>query len=108
MSFGLHMGWAIEGAIGSDKKIEASYLSPNVNISARLKAASEHYGVDLLFSGDLHKLLSPGFRDASREIDTITVKGSSQPVRIYTVHINAENLNEETDKFCDLSLREKR
>lgn len=34
MGFGLHVGWAIEGAIGSDFKIDASYLSPNVNISA--------------------------------------------------------------------------
>jgi hypothetical protein len=31
---GLHVGWAIEGAIGSFYKIDASYLSPNVNKSA--------------------------------------------------------------------------
>ena len=36
MGFGLHVGWAIEGAIGSKFKIDASYLSPNVNMSARL------------------------------------------------------------------------
>jgi hypothetical protein len=51
MGFGLHIGnlkknkiyigWAIEGAIGSEYKIDASYLSPNVNISARLEAASK-------------------------------------------------------------------
>lgn len=40
MGFGLHFGWAIEGAIGSNFKIDASYLSPNVNLSARLEAAS--------------------------------------------------------------------
>lgn len=40
MGFGLHFGWAIEGAIGSDFKIDASYLSPNVNIAARLETAS--------------------------------------------------------------------
>lgn len=34
MGFGLHQGWAIEGAIGSDFKIDASYLSPNVNMAA--------------------------------------------------------------------------
>ena len=28
---GLHVGWAIEGAIGSNRKIDASYLSPHVN-----------------------------------------------------------------------------
>jgi len=33
MSFGLHLGWAIEGAIGSYFKIDVSYLSPNVNLT---------------------------------------------------------------------------
>ena len=33
MGYGLHIGWAIEGAIGSEYKIDASYLSPNVNIA---------------------------------------------------------------------------
>ena len=32
IGFGLHIGWGIEGAIGSDYKIDASYLSPNVNL----------------------------------------------------------------------------
>ena len=41
MGFGLHVGWAIEGAIGSYFKIDASYLSPNVNMSSRLEAATK-------------------------------------------------------------------
>ena len=41
MGFGLHFGWAVEGAIGSEFKIDASYLSPNVNIAARLEAATK-------------------------------------------------------------------
>lgn len=40
MGFGLHVGWAIEGAIGSFYKIDASYLSPIVNMSSRLEAAT--------------------------------------------------------------------
>ncbi len=41
MGFGLHLGWAIEGAIGSHFKIDASYLSPNVNMASRLNAATK-------------------------------------------------------------------
>ena len=41
MGFGLHYGYAIEGAIGSFYKIDASYLSPNVNMSSRLEAATK-------------------------------------------------------------------
>jgi class 3 adenylate cyclase len=31
MGVGLNYGWGIEGAIGSEHKVDASYLSPNVN-----------------------------------------------------------------------------
>lgn len=61
MGFGLHQGWAIEGAIGSYFKIDASYLSPNVNIAARLEAATAIFGCDLLISGDLYALMSIEF-----------------------------------------------
>ena len=54
MGFGLHVGWAIEGAIGSEFKIDASYLSPNVNMAARLEAATKQFGVSLLISGHLY------------------------------------------------------
>lgn len=59
MGFGLHQGWAIEGAIGSQFKVDASYLSPNVNMAARLEAASKQFGTAILISGDLRALLSP-------------------------------------------------
>ena len=51
MGFGLHQGWAIEGAIGSEYKIDASYLSPNVNLASRLEAATKQFGVPILASG---------------------------------------------------------
>lgn len=61
MGFGLHVGWAIEGAIGSEYKIDASYLSPNVNMASRLEAATKQFGCSLLMSDDFAMLLSPGW-----------------------------------------------
>ena len=58
MGFGLHQGWAIEGAIGSYFKIDASYLSPNVNMSSRIEMATKQYGVSILVSGELVPILS--------------------------------------------------
>ena len=46
-----HAGWAIEGAIGSEFKIDASYLSPHVNMAARLEAATKQFGTSMLMSG---------------------------------------------------------
>merc|ERR1711916_211755 len=50
MGFGLHAGWAIEGAVGSLQKVDATYLSPHVNMAARLETSSRQYGVPLLMS----------------------------------------------------------
>lgn len=80
MGFGLHIGWGIEGAIGSKFKIDASYLSPNVNMSARLEAASRQFGVNLLVSGVLEQYLTPNVKRKLRQIDRVTVKGSIQPM----------------------------
>jgi class 3 adenylate cyclase len=59
MGFGLHVGWAIEGAIGSEYKIDASYLLPNVNMASRLEAATKQFGTTILLSDDFVALLSP-------------------------------------------------
>merc|ERR1719210_2320005 len=43
LSFGLHAGWAIEGAVGSEFKIDASYLSPNVSIATSIERLTQMY-----------------------------------------------------------------
>lgn len=53
--YGLHVGWAVEGAIGSYFKIDASYLSPHVNMSARLEGGTKLYGIPYLISGPLYE-----------------------------------------------------
>ena len=63
LGFGLHVGWAIEGAIGSDFKIDASYLSPNVKISDTLEASTKMYGVPLIISGQLYNIMTSESQD---------------------------------------------
>ena len=99
MGFGLHQGWAIEGAIGSFHKIDASYLSPNVNMASRLEAATKQYGVALLISGSLHDIFSEPIKKICREVDTALVKGSLVPMRLFTVDINFEGLAEKKDRL---------
>lgn len=93
MGFGLHVGWAIEGAIGSSFKIDASYLSPNVNLSSRLQAATKQFNVSILFSGQLFDMFTNlKLIDCCRHIDTVKVKGSLQPMRLYTIDLFLFNL----------------
>ena len=47
---------------GSEYKIDASYLSPNVNLASRLEAATKQYSVPMLLSRDFVDCLSPGVR----------------------------------------------
>jgi len=92
MGFGLHLGWAIEGAIGSIYKIDASYLSPNVNIASRLEAATKQYGIPILISDAVWDMCSNEMRRRMRELDRVTVKGSKKPLGLFTVDLNLENL----------------
>jgi class 3 adenylate cyclase len=95
MGFGLNVGWAIEGAIGSEFKIDASYLSPNVNLASRLEAATRQYGVPLLISGQLHSLLSNEAKKHMRRVDRVEVKGSKFPMDMYTCDCDVSKLTED-------------
>jgi len=88
MGFGLHVGWAIEGAIGSEFKVDASYLSPHVNTASRLEAATKVYGVPLLVSGKLAELFSKETKSRLRQVDRVTIKGSKDPLSLYTCDVN--------------------
>jgi class 3 adenylate cyclase len=90
MGFGLHVGWAIEGAIGSEHKVDASYLSPHVNIAARLEAATKQFGVPLLLSSHFARLLSADVRAACRVVDCVTLKGCQDPLDLYTFDADAD------------------
>eukprot|EP00930_Biecheleria_cincta_P044930 TRINITY_DN30959_c0_g1_i1.p1 TRINITY_DN30959_c0_g1~~TRINITY_DN30959_c0_g1_i1.p1 ORF type:complete len:1024 (-),score=190.02 TRINITY_DN30959_c0_g1_i1:220-3291(-) len=96
MGFGLHCGWAIEGTIGSEFKIDASYLSPIVNVTARLETATTQYKVWVLISHCMVNLCSHDVALNCRLIDHVTVKGSRQPVRLYTIDLDVDMLDVET------------
>ena len=68
---GLHVGWAIEGAIGSNRKIDASYLSPHVNNTEYLESSTKQYGVPLLMSEPFYELLSTSANKYCRKVDRI-------------------------------------
>jgi hypothetical protein len=84
MRFGLHAGWAIEGAVGSRHKVDATYLSPHVNLAARMETAATQYGVPVLMTDSFYQILSTDPRKRCRKLDVITVKGSATPRSIYT------------------------
>ena len=108
MGFGLHIGYGIEGAVGSTYKIDASYLSPNVNIAARLETATRQFGLNLLISGPLYKLFSDEMKKICRYIDCVYVKGSEQPLDLYTVDVNLNLKPQEKKNILIMNNKEKK
>jgi len=96
LGFGLHLGWAIEGAIGSEFKIDASYLSPHVNISSGLEGLTTEYGVLILMSEPLVRCCNVPFSRQFRPVDHIKLPGSKLPMRIFTVDLCPEALPVDT------------
>lgn len=105
LNFGMDAGMAVEGAVGSSYKIDATYLSPHVNMASRMMSATKQYGVHILLSQSVHKLLSEQAQDKLRHVDTVTVKGSSVQQRIYTYDTKVRNdffLYSKTESQADL------
>lgn len=103
MGFGLHTGWAIEGSIGSKVKIDASYLSPHVNLASRLEAATKQYRVPLLMSEQFVSGLTGSVQSTCRRVDSVTFKGSNEPMKIF--HQDVEPYGAEARKphnYADL------
>ena len=85
--FGVHVGWCIEGAIGSAYKIDCTYISPHVEMSDRLEAGSKIFATPLNLSHWFVALLSPAARQLLRKIDRIVVRGCNLPMEVYTLDI---------------------
>jgi hypothetical protein len=93
MVYGLDAGWAVEGAVGSEYKIDATYLSPHVNNASRMMMASKQYGVQIMLSQAVQELMSDVAKQKLRHLDTVTVKGSSIRQRIYTYDARAQGVD---------------
>eukprot|EP00388_Colpodella_angusta_P039671 GDKK01048022.1.p1 GENE.GDKK01048022.1~~GDKK01048022.1.p1 ORF type:complete len:384 (+),score=60.53 GDKK01048022.1:829-1980(+) len=87
MAFGLHVGWSIEGAIGSEYKIDASYLSLHVNTASRLQSACRKYNCRILLSESLYDCLSTTGRNLCRHIDDVKLKGMETKISIFCVDV---------------------
>lgn len=107
LGFGLHLGWSIEGAIGSVYKIDASYLSQHVNGASKLEEKTKEYGCHIIISDDIAKHMSENARNNLRIIDVINLIDEEE-TKIYTIDldINALSIEEEDyNEYQDFDLK---
>lgn len=95
LAFGLHAGWAIEGAVGSEFKIDASYLSPNVSIAASVEDATKVYGVPIIVSQSVVEQCNTAMANKCRLIDRVVIRGSTTPMKLYSLDLDFECLSVE-------------
>jgi len=97
LTFGLHMGWAIEGAVGSEVKIDAMYLSPHTRITFRIESMTGLYKVPILATGSAVEAFSDGMFEKCRLIDRVLIQGSVEPLNIYCLDLDANALRPERE-----------
>jgi class 3 adenylate cyclase len=90
IGFGLHAGKAVQGAIGSQRKIDATYVAESVELAEFLESSTKKYKVNMAMSGEFHKLLHSRTRDRCRHIDRTPL------------HDQGDESYEEMDGFLDI------
>ncbi len=91
ISTALHTGWAVEGGIGSELKLDATYLSPQIDVTSKLAYLSEEdYKVPLILSEQLYNLLTAKVKSFLRKIDVVTTSELKDPVGLFTFDMGNE------------------
>jgi class 3 adenylate cyclase len=98
LTIGLHFGWAIEGAVGSEFKIDASYLSPNVSIAGSVEHAASIYDVSICATESLVGKCTKEMAKKLRMIDRVIIKGSSKPLDLYSLDLDYWSLQVDEPK----------
>jgi class 3 adenylate cyclase len=88
LSFGLHYGWAIEGAVGTEFKIDASYLSPNVHVTQTVERASQVYDVAIMITQALTTICSKEMSEECRLVDCVAIQGYKKPLGLHVMDLS--------------------
>lgn len=105
----LHMDWAIEGGIGSEQRLDVTYLSPQIDMATRYCCMCEDYNVPLIISENMYNLFTAKVKGLIRKMDIITTNEIKAPVGVYTFEISEEPLlapEDDERKLGDIILLE--
>jgi adenylate cyclase len=79
--FGLHLGDAMVGSVGTADRLNYTVLGHTVNVASRIEQLNKLYGTRILVSAALRDAAGPGF--GFRHIDDAEVRGSQDRIEVY-------------------------
>jgi len=82
---GLNSGSLMMGTIGEQHRMDGTVISDAVNLAARLESLTKDYRVPMLISQFTVDRLDDPEAYALRPVDTVIVRGKTQPVAVFEV-----------------------
>jgi adenylate cyclase len=79
--FGIHVGEAVVGNLGSTERMNYTALGNTVNLAARLEGLNKQFGTVILVSEDVHLRVQHCFQ--FRAFDAVIAKGMTKETRIF-------------------------
>jgi adenylate cyclase len=80
---GINTGDAVVGTMGSLRRLEYTAIGDTINLGARLESITKEYDASIIISESTFALVAGQF--VTRELGAVTVRGKTQPVKIYAV-----------------------
>lgn len=85
-----HIGWIIQGPLGSSVKVAPGYISPSIDLCKKLLEATEEFRVPLLFTEEFYCALDERAQNACRRVVNITIPELYQSMGLFTFDLNDE------------------
>ena len=97
IGIGINSGPVVHGSMGARDRMDFTSIGDTVNLAARLEGTNKEYGTKTLITAAVYDKVRDSF--LCREVDLMTVKGKTQPVRIYELLQDATSTGEKLEKM---------
>lgn len=92
IGIGINTGPMMVGNMGSDQRFDYTVMGDAVNLGSRLEGANKSYQTHILISGSTYEQVKDDF--VCMELDSVRVKGKTQPVGIFELISGKGRLSE--------------